>query len=152
MRGTMHLVPWAVLILASCATGPLVSDSDAGEFQQVAEHFQQLYVGGGENCDRILAVLAEDIEMAENGQVWTHQKLAEYCPYLPKKKVIRSWTDHSVLGPGLAYDFVTVVFENDSGAQRQETTSRLWRKTAGEWKIVRMNNVLSPIPRADSGQ
>ena len=152
MHMAIHLLPWAVLTLASCASAPRVSDSDTAEFQSVAERFQQLYLGGGENCERILPALAEDIEMLENGRVWTYEDLQEYGPYLPKKNVIRSWSDRSVLTPDLAYDFVTAVFEDDAGAQRRETTCRLWRKTAGAWKIVRMNNVLGPIPREDAGQ
>lgn len=152
MNRVVYLLPTVLPLLASCTHEPPISDSESAEFQQVAEDFQRLYVDGAENCARILPTIAEDVEMVENGQVWTHADLEQYCPHLLKKRVVESWSDHALLGPELAYDFTSVVFENDAGGRGRETTARVWAKRAGRWSIVRMNNVVGPVPAEDASR
>jgi hypothetical protein len=141
-----------VLSLPGCSASPAaVTDADVDEFRQVAEDYQQLYMDGGENCDQIIPVLAEDIRMMENGETWSHEQMEKYCPYLPRKEVLSSWSDLDVVTPRVAYDFVTSVYRVGENPPGRETVARAWRRIGTEWKIVRMSSVRGPVaePAAD---
>jgi hypothetical protein len=146
MRDALYLLALALPALGACSSEPPESDTDTAQFRQVAEDFQQLYVGGGKNCGRIYAFIAEDVALVENGEAWDYAQLKEFCPHLPEKSVLDAWSDRIVLHPGLAYEFATMVYQNVADARRRETTARVWRKTNGEWKIIRMSSVLSVVP------
>jgi hypothetical protein len=148
------LVPIALSGLAAllaCSGEVTPAEADIGEFRRVAETYQQLYMDGGENCDRIVAVLADDIRMIENGEAWSHEQMEKYCPYLPRKEIISSWSDLAVLAPDRAYDFVTSVYRVGENAPGRETVARVWRKIGGQWKIVRMSSARGPVPAPSTG-
>lgn len=90
MRHALFLLVLALASYTTSSTDADVTDADVTEFRQISETYQQLYMEGGENCDRILPVLAEDIRMVENGEEWSHEDMEEYCPHLPRKDVVSS--------------------------------------------------------------
>ena len=148
------LIPIALSVVAAvlaCSGEAAPGDADVDEFRRVAESYQQLYMDGGENCDRIVPILAEDIRMVENGEAWSHEQMEKYCPYLPSKNVISSWSDLDLTAPNLAYDFVTTVYQVGENPPGRETVARLWRKIEGDWKIVRMSAVRGPAPVPSTG-
>lgn len=51
-----------------------------------------------------------------------------------------------VVRPGVAYDFVTAVYQVEENPPGGETTARLWEK------IIRMSAVRGPIPEPTSDQ
>jgi len=141
----------AVAALPACSGETAVTDADVGGFRRVAETYQQLYMDGGENCDQIVPILAEDIRMVENGEAWSYEQMEKYCPYLPRKEVISSWSDLAVIAPDRAYDFVTSVYRVDENPPGRETVARVWTRIEGQWKIVRMSSVRGPIPAPATG-
>ncbi len=149
MRELLCFLAVATPLLGACRTESAVSDTESAQFRQTAEAFQQLYVEGGGNCARINTFIAEDVALIENGRAWDYAQLLEFCPHLPRKSVLDSWSDRVVLHPGLAYEFVTVIYQSDAAGRRLETTARVWRKADSEWKIVRMSSVLSVAPAAN---
>ena len=150
MRHAFHLLILGIPALAACAAAPPDNDAEIAGFQQAAQAFQQLYAGGSENCARIISTVAEDVRLVENGEAWGHAQLVEFCPHLPRKNVVDAWSDRTVVSPGVGYDFGTIVYENEPGAPRRETTVRVWRRTGEDWKIVRMSSVLSRIAVEES--
>jgi len=129
-----------------------VTDADVSAFRRVAEDYQQLYMDGGENCEQIVRVLAEDIRMLENGEAWSHEQMEQYCPYLPHKEVLSSWADFDVVRSDVAYDFATTVYQVEENPPGRETVARVWEKIGGEWKIVRMTSVRGASPQPASDQ
>jgi hypothetical protein len=152
MRGVLSRLALTLPALVGCVDNPSVTNAEAAEFQQVADAFQQLYTGGAENCEGIISRVAEDVTLVENGETWGHAQLEEFCPHLPKKNVVDIWSDRTVISPRLAYDFVTLVYENEPGVARRETMVRVWRKTADEWKVIRMSSVLGPTTLENPGR
>ena len=145
MRNALCILALALLAVPGCTRAPGFTDADTARFEQVAERFQQLYSGGGGNCEGILMGVAEDVTLIENGERWGYSELARFCPHLPAKQVLETWADRTLIGPALGYDFVTQIYENESASPRRETTVRVWRNTGGEWKVIRMSSVLSAI-------
>ena len=77
----------AMVFLYSCQSNPEPSDSTIVEFQEMAQKYQRLYMGGSANCEYILKAMHEDIKFSENGTKWSYSDLHHYCPNLPKKAV-----------------------------------------------------------------
>jgi len=109
----------------------------------MAQTYQTIYNEGSENCDQILAAIDENIEMWENGRIWSYSDLEKFCPHLPKKNVVEIYNDQTLLDHNLGYDFVSQLFVVQSGDTMRETSSRLWQKHDTTWKIVKMKNLIS---------
>jgi len=98
---------------------------------------------GGENCETILAAIDENIEMWENGNIWTYSDMEKFCPHLPKKNVVDTYNDRKLLSSDLGNDFVSQLYVTAKGDTIRETVSRIWKKRSQTWKIVQMNNLLN---------
>jgi len=109
----------------------------------MAQTYQSIYNEGSENCDRILSAIDENIEMWENGSIWSYSDLRKFCPHLPKKNVVKTYNDQTLLEHNLGYDFVSQLFVIQNGDTMRETSSRLWQKKDTTWKIVKMKNLIS---------
>ena len=126
-------------ILISC-TSNSISEVNVEEFINTVQNYQSMYVEGNENnCDKILAMVDENIEFTENGDIWTKSDMTQYCPYLPKKDVFETVSNQKLFTSELAYDFVNQLYLNQDMDKMSETTSRVWKKTGDKWKIVKMD-------------
>lgn len=134
------------LFILSCKTDHSFSDAQEIEFKNVALSYQSKYMGGSENCEAILNLMDENIKMSEllfsePLKFYTYDELNTFCPHLPKKQIIESVTEQRLLNPSQGYDFVSQTFLRSNGKDTlRETSSRIWEKKNGEWKIVQMNN------------
>ena len=59
--------------------------------------FQTTYMEGAENLEEILAGVDKDIQMWENGKIWTYDNIVEFGPHLPKKKVIETYNEQKIV-------------------------------------------------------
>jgi len=132
-----------LILFVSCSTDTKISDTQIKDFQEMAQTYQTIYNEGSENCDQILAAIDENIEMWENGRIWSYSDLEKFCPHLPKKNVVEIYNDQTLLDHNLGYDFVSQLFVVQSGDTMRETSSRLWQKHDTTWKIVKMKNLIS---------
>lgn len=136
-------------VFSSCNPANTISENLHDEFEESAQSFQLKYVGGSENCTDILTSIDENLEMSEIAfsepvKEFTYQDLEQYCPFLPKKEIIVSYTEQKLLNSKLGYDFVSQLYLRESlGDTVRETTTRIWELKQGNWKIVLMNNSLS---------
>ena len=129
-------------LFVSCNRGETISEAQREEFVIMAQNYQSAYMDGSENCEEILTAIDENIQMWENGKVWTYSELKEFCPHLPEKNVVATYNDQKLLNPELGYDYVSQLFVVQSGDTMRETSSRLWEKKDEAWKIVKMNNLI----------
>ena len=101
------------------------------------------YTQGSENLEEILLGLDKNINMWENGKIWTYSEVEKFGPHLPIKHIIETYNDQKLLNKDLGYDYVSQKYISSmSGDTMRETSSRLWRKKNENWKITRMNNLI----------
>ena len=108
----------------------------------MAQAYQSNYMEGSVNLDGILAGMDQDIQMWENGKIWTYSDIEKFGPHLPKKNVIETYNQQKLLEKGLGYDFVSLVYINTSGDTLRESASRIWEQRGEVWKIVYMSNLI----------
>jgi len=131
------------IIFISCNQEIPITQNDQKEFKEMAQSWHSKYVQGSENLDEILLGLDKNIKMWENGKVWTYGEVEKFGPHLPKKHVIETYNDQNLLNNNLGYDFVSQKYISTiTGDTMRETSSRLWKMKNGNWKIVRMNNLI----------
>ena len=128
------------IVIVSCNSDRPLTDQDQSAFEKMAQDYQTLYMEGSVNLDEILAGMDKDIQMWENGKVWTYVDLVKFGPHLPKKNVIDTYNEQKLLEPNLGYDFVSLRYINTQGDTLRETASRIWKNRDSQWQIVYMNN------------
>lgn len=132
-----------VIVFFSCNSDNPITETEQKEFEKITQTWHNSYVQGSVNLKDILLGLDEDIIMWENGKVWTYKEVEKIGPHLPKKKIIETYNDQKLLNKDLGYDYVSQKYISTmSGDTMRETSSRLWRKKDGNWKITRMNNLI----------
>ena len=130
-------------LLVSCDSEELVTAVDQEEFKDMAQTWHHMYMEGGANLEEILSGLDENIDMWENGKVWTYGELVKFGEHLPEKAVLETYNDQKLLQRDLGYDFVSQTYISSiTGDTMRETSSRLWQVKDGQWKIVHMNNLI----------
>jgi len=128
-------------LLIGCTSNSII-ELHFEEFTSTVQNYQSMYVEGDEdNCDKILAMVDENIEFTENGETWTKSDMIQYCPYLPKKDVFETISNHKLLTSELAYDFVNQLYLNQDKDTMSEITSRIWKKFGDDWNITKMDIV-----------
>lgn len=131
------------ILFISCNSESEITESEQREFSEIAQAWQNKYVQGSENLEEILAGLDEHIEMWENGKVWTYLEVEKFGPHLPKKTILVTYNDQHLIQKDLGYDYVSQLYLSTiSGDTMRETSSRLWKFKNGNWKIIRMNNLI----------
>jgi hypothetical protein len=136
---------YLILVIAfySCNSDKPITETEQKEFEKVAQTWHNRYVQGSENLEEILLGLDENIIMWENGKVWTYKEVEKFGPHLPKKNIIETYNDQKLLKKDLGYDYVSQKYISTiTGDTMRETSSRLWKIKKGNWKIVRMNNLI----------
>jgi len=128
------------LLLPACTAESRGSGAHA-EFVEQTRAFQRMYMGGGEHCPELLAMLNDSIRFWENGEEWSRAQLDQFCPHLPRKNVVETVHRHRVLAPGLAHDFVTQLYIRERGDTIRESASRIWQKSDDGWQVVEMNTL-----------
>ena len=127
----------------SCNPGKGFTEIDQAEFERMAQNWQNSYIQGSVNLNEILSGLDNNITMWENGKIWTYQEVEKFGPHLPKKKIIETYSDQKLLDINLGYDYVSQKYISTiSGDTMRETSSRIWELKNGNWKIIRMNNLI----------
>lgn len=140
------------LLLLSCSSNT-ITETDEREFSQITERYQEMYIDGDDsNCDELLDMVDKNIEFNENGATWTKTNMIDYCPYLPKKDVFETLSEQKLLSADLAYDFVNQLYLTQDQDTISETSSRLWKKLNGDWKIIKMNVVRYKITELNRNQ
>ena len=86
-----------VMSLLACKSDQTFSDRDQKEFEQMAQTYQTTYMEGAENLQEILAGMDENIQMWENGKIWTYTDMVVFGPHLPKKEVIDTYNEQKLL-------------------------------------------------------
>ena len=132
-----------VILFISCNSETPITESEQKEFAEMAQTWHNKYTQGSENLEEILLGLDKNINMWENGKIWTYKEVEKFGPHLPKKHIIETYNDQKLLDKDLGYDYVSQKYISSmSGDTMRETSSRLWRKKNGNWKIIRMNNLI----------
>ncbi|TBW28707.1 hypothetical protein [Gramella sp. KN1008] len=131
------------IIIFSCNTNEEMTELEQNEFEKMAQEWNNKYVLGSEYLEEILFGLDENIDMWENGKIWTYREVEKFGSHLPKKNVIEIYNDQKLLKKNLGYDYVSLKYISTmSGDTMRETSSRLWKLKEGDWKIIRMNNLI----------
>lgn len=129
------------ILFISCKSETPITENEQKEFAEMAQAWHNKYTQGSENLEEILLGLDNNINMWENGKIWTYKEVEKFGPHLPKKHIIETYNDQKLLDKYLGYDYVSQKYISSmSGDTMRETSSRLWRKKGGNWKITRMNN------------
>jgi hypothetical protein len=132
-----------VITLIACNAEKSFTETEQVKFEIMTQAWQSKYMQGSENLEEILMGLDDNIIMWENGKVWSYMEVEKFGPHLPKKKIIETYHDQKLLNKNLGYDYVTQKYISTiSGDTMRETSSRIWELKDGNWKIVRMNNLL----------
>ena len=132
-----------VILFFSCNSDKGVTETEEIEFEKMAQDWHNKYVQGSVKLAGILAGMDENIDMWENGKIWTYKQVEKYGPHLPKKNVLETYNDQKLLKKDLGYDYVSQKYISSmTGDTMRETSSRLWKLKNGNWKIVRMNNLI----------
>lgn len=131
-----------VCLSIACSQETTPGEAEATEFAVLARAYQESYVNGSENCERIIEAMDDSIAFSENGTAWSKPELEEFCPHLPQKNVVSTFNDQRLLTRELGYDFVTQLYIRERGDTMRETASRIWQRIDGRWKITQMNNLL----------
>ena len=127
----------------SCNSNKTFTETEQNEFEKMAQDWQDKYTQGSVHLEKILSGLDENIDMWENGKVWTYKEVEKFGPHLPEKDIIETYNDQKLLKRDLGYDYVSLKYISSmSGDTMRETSSRIWRLKNGEWKIVKMNNLI----------
>ena len=131
------------ILFFSCNSEPPITKSEQNEFVGMTQTWHSKYTQGSENLEEILLGLDKNINMWENGKIWTYKEVEKFGPHLPKKHIIETYNNQKLLDKDLGYDYVSQKYISSmSGDTMRETSSRLWRKKNGNWKITRMNNLI----------
>jgi hypothetical protein len=127
----------------SCNSYQPFTETEQSEFEKMAQTWHNSYTQGSVNLEEILSGLDKNIIMWENGKVWTYKEVEKFGPHLPKKHIIETYHDQKLLDKNLGYDYVSQKYISTiTGDTMRETSSRLWELKNGNWKIVRMNNLI----------
>ena len=144
-----YYVVFVLIIFTACNNEPSLSENQQNEFENVARTYQSKYMEGSVNCTFILKAIDEEIRMSETQFGGpkidiSYEQLVQFCPHLPKKQVIETVTEQRLLQADLGYDYVSQLYLRTSvGDTARETSSRIWQKKDGVWKIIQMNNALN---------
>ena len=131
------------ILFISCNSETPITENEQKEFAEMTQTWHNKYTQGSENLEEILLGLDNNINMWENGKIWTYKEVEKFGPHLPKKHIIETYNDQKLLDKDLGYDYVSQKYISSmSGDTMRETSSRLWRKKNGNWKIIRMNNLI----------
>lgn len=132
-----------MLLLSSCQSENKTTENENGKFAEMTQIYQETYMEGGENCEKILLAMDEKIQFSENGKSRGFADLEKFCPHLPKKNVVTTFSDQKLINSNVGYDFVSQLYVNIKGDTIRETASRIWEKSNDTWKIIQMNNSLN---------
>lgn len=88
----LSLIIWVLLVACTQQKSPSESEistqtislEEQQTFKNMAQAYQTKYMMGSENLEDILAGFDEDIQMWENGKIWSYNDLVKYGPHLPK--------------------------------------------------------------------
>ena len=149
-KNTMkYLIILFLILVVSCNDRTSLTEFQKNDFENITREYQTNYMEGSDNCKYILNALDENIKMSESqfGQPplnISYEQLVKYCPHLPKKEIISTITEQRLLTSNLGYDYVSQLYLRKSvGDTARETSSRVWQKKDGIWKIIQMNNSLN---------
>ncbi|TBW29980.1 hypothetical protein [Gramella sp. KN1008] len=142
-----------LLVLAGISTFKAQESitSEQREFEEMARTFQDNYNAGSEKCDEILEAYHRDARLTETAfsgplKSFTYEQLLQFCPHLPKKEVIETTTEQKLLTSKLGYDYVSQLYIRKSiGDTVRETSSKIWEKRNGKWKIIHVNSLLNKV-------
>ena len=132
-----------VILLISCNSESPITENDQKEFTEMTQIWQSKYVEGSVNLKEILSGMDENIIMWENDKIQTYNEVEKFGSHLPSKNIIDTYNDQKLLNKNLGYDYVSQMYISTiTGDTMRETSSRLWKLENGNWKIVRMNNLI----------
>ncbi len=144
-----YFVLLLMVAIAACSNEHPPTEREEIEFRKTAVAFQYDYMGGSANCASILNAIDKNIQMSETRfgepvMELTYEQLEEFCPHLPEKQVIKTVSEQRLLTTSLGYDYVSQLYLRITvGDTARETSSRIWQKKDGVWKIIMMNNSLN---------
>ncbi|SDB51497.1 hypothetical protein SAMN03097699_1843 [Flavobacteriaceae bacterium MAR_2010_188] len=130
-------------LFVSCDSKNSITEKEQKEFIKISQSWHNKYVQGSVNLEEILSGMDENIIMWENDKVWTYKEVEKFGPHLPLKNIIDTYNDQKLLSKDLGYDYVSQKYISiRTEDTMRETSSRLWKFKNGNWKIVRMNNLI----------
>lgn len=144
MKGMVALL---VLAVTACAASEPDFSEARAEFLAAKDLKDRLYAER-DDCPRLMDMFAEDVVFWEKGRRMSYDFLVEYCPQLPKDvwQPAESSSERVVLSEDAAYEILTerLIHPEDTSVYMR-TTTEVWRKLGGAWKITHMNIGLHPI-------
>ncbi len=134
-----------VALMVACDSEEEITETDQRMFEEMAQTWHLTYMKGGAHLEEILSGLDENIDMWENGKVWTYEELVKFGEHLPQKAIVDTYFDQKLLKKDMVYDFESKTYvSTKSGDTMLETSTRLWEIKGDKWKIVHMNNLIKP--------
>ena len=132
-------------ILLSCNTGVkenIITEEERKAFGDLTKNYQKVYMEGAKNEKEIISKLDKSVVMWENDKMWSFDDMVRYVPYLTRKNIIVEYYESKIITPTKGYDFCSIIYLDAKADTMRETTSRFWENIKGDWKIVKMNNLV----------
>lgn len=143
----MKAIALLALAIAACAPPEPKLNYAKAEFLEAKSIKDQLYAER-DNCPELMSMFSEDVVFWEKGRRMSYDFLVEYCPKLPKEiaQPEESSSERVMLSSDAAYEILTErLIDPADGSVYIRTTTEIWRKVGGSWKITHMNIGLHQI-------
>lgn len=141
-----------VLVLASFDLGAADLGGARAEFEAAKGLKDRLYAEKND-CPRLMGMFSEDVVFWEKGRRMSFDFLVEYCPKLPKDiwQPVESTAERFMLGEDAAYEILSEkLVDPDDGSIHLRTTTEIWERLDGAWKITHMNIGLHQVTEGSS--
>lgn len=151
MKSTLVLL---LLVIASPGAAAADLDEAKAAFEAAKQRKDKLYAEKTD-CPGLMGMLSEDVIFWEKGREFSYEFLVEYCPQLPRNvwQPVASNSQRFMLGKDAAYEILTeTLIHPDDGATYRRTTTEIWERSDGEWKIIHLNIGLHQVDDAAGGQ
>lgn len=130
-----------VLAIAACAAPQAEFSKARVEFLMAKELKDRLYAERND-CPQMMNMFSQDVVFWEKGRRLGYDFLVEYCPELPKDiwQPEESSSERIMLSEDAAYEILTErLIHPEDGSVYVRTTTEIWRKLEGAWKITHLN-------------
>lgn len=127
--------------IAACTAPGVGLDQARAEFLTAKDLKDRLYAER-DDCSSLMEMFSEDVVFWEKGRRLTFDNLVDYCPHLPKDPWVpdEASAERVMLGEDAAYEILTErLVHPEDGSVYVRTTTEVWQKLDGAWKITHMN-------------
>ncbi len=101
------------------------------------------------DCDTVLDFMAENITFLANGRkVPSKKMIGKFCTTIPRpfKKATTNEVTIYPLTVNSGYEIRTLEYPKDEHTKMLEYVTKIWRKTAGKWRIIHLHSTVKELP------